>query len=101
VDELAGQVPLRVALRGFVPNPFNPRTVVYYDLPEPGRASVRVFNANGQLVRTLVDEEMPAGHHHVEWNGVDSSGGLVSAGVYFCKLEACGEVINGKMVLLE
>jgi hypothetical protein len=101
VDEPAEKVPTQVALRGVVPNPFNPRTVVYYDLPEPGRALLRVFNANGQLVRTLVDEEMPAGHHHVEWNGLDSGGDPVSAGVYFCKLVACGEVISGKMVLLE
>jgi flagellar hook assembly protein FlgD len=89
-----------VALRGFVQNPFSPKAVVYYDLPEPGRGLVRVFDANGQLIRTLVDEEISAGHHHVEWDGVYYSDDLVSAGVYFCKLEACGEVMTGKMILL-
>ena len=88
-------------LRPAVPNPFNSATVISFDLPKAGRVSVRVFNARGQLVRTLVDEEKAAGHHRVQWNGLDSGGDLVSAGVYFCKFEADGNVTTGKLVLLE
>ncbi len=64
------------------PNPFNPTTRIAYQLPENGRVRIRLFNALGQEVMTLVDEFMASGFYSVEFNA-----GQLSSGVYFYKME--------------
>ncbi|MDZ7361708.1 MAG: proprotein convertase P-domain-containing protein [candidate division KSB1 bacterium] len=73
------------------PNPFNPSTIISFALPEAGKVTVNIFNANGQLVRRLVDREMPAGRQTLRWNARDESGKLVAAGVYLYKI-----IVQGK-----
>jgi hypothetical protein len=70
------------------PNPFNPYTIVRYSLSERQRVSIRVYDAAGRLVRTLVDEERPAGVQQVYWHGVNDSGARVASGVYFITMRA-------------
>jgi len=72
------------------PNPFVSDTEIAFALPAAGRASLRVYDVRGRLVRVLVDGESPAGVRHVRWNGRDASGGAASAGIYFVKLNALG-----------
>jgi flagellar hook assembly protein FlgD len=61
-----------------------------------------VFTARGERVRRLVDGERPAGMvHQVAWDGRDDAGAVVGSGVYYCRLEAAGEVRLQKMVLLK
>ncbi|MEJ2721741.1 MAG: T9SS type A sorting domain-containing protein [bacterium] len=72
------------------PNPFNPTTTIRYSIKERGRVSLRIYNAAGQLVRTLVDEiQSPreAGYS-VLWNGRNDAGMPVASGVYMYKLTA-------------
>ena len=83
------------------PNPFNPTTEISLDLPVAGHVSLMVFNVLGQQVRTLVDNEMPAGSHLVSWDGTSSSGNAVSSGVYFYRLETGSFVETKKMMLLK
>jgi subtilisin-like proprotein convertase family protein len=73
------------------PNPFNPSTMISFALPEAGKVTVSIFNATGQLVRQLVDHEMPAGRQILRWNARDQSGKLVAAGVYLYRI-----VVQGK-----
>jgi len=68
------------------PNPFNPSTVIYFALPEAGKVTVRIYSETGQLVRALIDKEMPAGQHVVSWNGLNESGNTVAAGVYLYRI---------------
>ena len=97
--------PADFALLEARPNPFNPATEIAFTLPGlPGQTHqtvLRVFDARGQLVRTLVDDRLAAGSHRVAWDGRDGSGRVVSAGVYLYQLEAAGRVANGKMALLK
>ncbi len=73
------------------PNPFNPFTTLRFDLPQEGRASLRVYDMRGRLVRTLVGAEvMPAGSRVVTWDGVGDDGRPVGSGVYLVALEALG-----------
>jgi hypothetical protein len=81
------------------PNPFNPSTMISFALPEVGKVKVNVYNATGQLVRTLVDREMPAGRQNVRWNGRDQSGHLVAAGVYLYQIVVQKE--NGETAFSE
>jgi 5'-nucleotidase len=78
------------------PNPFNPSTVIRYALPSKARASLTVFNALGQVVKELVNENEEAGYHEVRFDGT----GLAS-GVYFYRLQAGSFVETKKLTLLK
>ena len=82
------------------PNPFNPRTVISYELATGGRVTLQVFDAAGRLVTTLVDGERGAGPHRAAWNGTDDSGREVGTGVYFYRLRQAGEIRTRKMTLI-
>jgi hypothetical protein len=84
------------------PNPFNPRTLIRYDLPSPAVVNLRVIDAAGRVVRTLVEAKAKGRGTHTEWwNGTDDRGRRVASGTYFYRLEAGGEILSRKMVLLK
>jgi hypothetical protein len=83
------------------PNPFNPFTIIRFDLPEPAYVKLQVFNLKGQLVKTLIEEDMNAGEQVVCWYGKNENNKLVSSGVYFYKLEAGEFSQTRKMILLK
>jgi hypothetical protein len=85
------------------PNPFNPTTTIRYSIASAGRVSLKIYNAAGQLVRTLVDEQqIPTGEgFSVDWDGTDNRGQVISSGVYFYKLSAKEYSETKKMVLLK
>jgi hypothetical protein len=85
----ASALPARFALHPNAPNPFNPATVITYDLPEQAAVRLRVFDVAGRLVRVLVaDQQAEAGRNKVTWDGRDDTGRCVAAGVYFCRMDA-------------
>ena len=94
-------LPLVTALSGNYPNPFNPTTVIGFDLKEAGVVSLEIFNIRGQKVFVLVNEYMPAGRYKVAWNGVDESGREVSSGVYFYRMRANEFLQTKRMILLK
>ena len=83
------------------PNPFNPSTSIGFTLPEAGNVKVSVYDMAGRLVSTLVDANMDEGVHVVDWDGTDSSGAMVSAGVYIYALESSDMVMTKKMILMK
>jgi hypothetical protein len=94
-------VPRRVTLAQNVPNPFNPSTSIKIGLPAGGRVELSIYDTAGRLVRTLVEGTLAQGFRSVEWDGTDGAGHRVSSGVYFYRLDAGGETITRKMVLLK
>jgi hypothetical protein len=80
------------------PNPFASGTAIHYTLPTAQRVTIRVYNVNGQLVRTLVDAAMPVGTHTATWNGQDGGGRDLGSGIYFVKF-ASGTVEKTDRVL--
>jgi len=83
------------------PNPFNPSTQVKFSLDRAGAASLRVYDARGHLVRSLVNEHLAAGPHSITWNGADDGGRPVASGVYFYRLEANGRTAERRMLLIK
>jgi hypothetical protein len=75
------------------PNPFRSRTTVSFSIPSTTHTSLTVYDASGRTVATLVDGEVSAGTHAVEWNAT------VPSGVYFCRLVASGETAGTRMVV--
>jgi len=94
--------PTGYALHGNVPNPFNPLTVIAYEMPVAAQVSLRVFDISGRLIATLKEGvSESAGRHEVTWTGRDHSGRQVSAGVYFFRMEAGSFAQTRRMVLVK
>lgn len=72
-------------IEGIYPNPFNPQTTIRLAMKQSGSASVKVYDVQGRLVRTLVEGELSAGRHDLSWTGVDNAGRSVPSGVYFVR----------------
>jgi predicted aconitase with swiveling domain len=78
------------------PNPFNYGTEINLIMPESGEVVVKVYTVTGQLVRALVNRELPRGYHTIQWNGRNQLGNIVAAGVYYCRMTVKGK--NGEAV---
>ena len=99
---LGGQaLPARFALGPNYPNPFNPSTIIPYQLAASSAVRLEVFNLLGQHIATLVDGERPAGFHTATWHAVDAAGRAVGAGVYIYRMTVGVESQTGRMVLLD
>jgi flagellar hook assembly protein FlgD len=62
---------------------------------------LRIHDARGRLVRTLVDEVLPAATHLRTWDGTDAAGRRVASGVYYCRLSGPGGAATRKLLLLK
>ena len=98
-EDLPG-LPVRAALFQNRPNPFNPATVIRYELARPGPASLQIYDLSGRLVTVLFHENREAGRYEVVWRGEDSNGRKVSSGVYFYRLQAGSFVETRRMTLI-
>ena len=86
------------------PNPFNPSTTINYNVDASGMVSLKVYDIMGRLVRTLVEGHRSSGNlagYNVVWDGKDSQGQQVSAGLYIYSLQTPGGNMTKKMVLLK
>ena len=83
------------------PNPFNPETTISYSVKEAAPVSIEIYNAKGQLVKTLVNEDKASGNYKVVWNGRDNNNQAVSSGIYFYKMQAGKYSSTKKMVLMK
>lgn len=83
------------------PNPFNPSTEIRFVLSRGGPATLRIYNARGELVRSLLAAELPAGETTIAWDGRADDGSVTGSGLYVYRLEAGGEVVTKKMMLLK
>jgi hypothetical protein len=70
------------------PNPFNPATTISYDLPSDALVNVVIYDALGQEIRYLVNEQHAAGRYSIQWDAKDQLGHSVGSGVYIAKIKA-------------
>ena len=83
------------------PNPFGKQTTISYQLPKTGLVRLNVYNITGQLLKTLINQEQPAGRYDVKWNGKDNQNKQVSAGVYIYRLNTGDKTQSRKMVVIK
>jgi len=81
VDEPVTEAPTQYRLEQNLPNPFNPATIIRFNLPQAERVHLAIYNLRGELVRTLVDGNLPAGAHAFTF---EASG--LATGVYFYRM---------------
>ncbi|MFC1525328.1 hypothetical protein ACFL6X_00780 [Candidatus Latescibacterota bacterium] len=102
-----GILPQEFALAQNYPNPFNPSTTIPFAIPVLDALAERlavpvrldIYNALGQKVRTLIDEDRDPGHYQARWDGRDAVGREVGSGVYVYRLRAGDRVRVQKMAL--
>jgi hypothetical protein len=82
------------------PNPFTPATTIRFTTPDPAHVVVAVYNVQGRLIRTLINDYVGAGEHAVVWDGKDEMGGDVAAGVYLYRLRYGDREESRKMLLV-
>ncbi len=89
-------MPVTFGLSQNYPNPFNPTTNISFDVPVASHVELSIFNVLGQKVETLVDQELEAGTHQVEW---DAS--RYSSGIYFYRISADNFTETKKMAFVK
>ena len=94
-------LPERFELGANYPNPFNPATIIPYQLAASSPVRLEVFNLLGQRIATLVEGEQPAGSHTARWQATDAAGRAVGAGVYLYRLTVGEAHQTGRMVLVD
>jgi hypothetical protein len=83
------------------PNPFNSQTVISFELPHTAETELNIYDSNGRLIKSLIDNEIrETGLHHVNWDGTNELGKVVVSGVYFYNLEA-GNFSKAKAMILK
>ncbi len=86
-------IPKDFVLSQNYPNPFNPSTTIEFSLPYASNVKLTVYNILGEVVNVLVNNQLAAGVHSVNWNSTNRTGNKMVSGVYFFELKANG---NGK-----
>ena len=89
------------ALGQSYPNPFNPETVIRFEIQFATHVRIDVYDVRGRHVRRLVDGILPSGQHSRLWDGRDDRGSELASGVYFYRLTAGGRSFTRKAVLLK
>jgi len=88
------QMPLGINMRSY-PNPFNATATIEFTLPEKNQVELSVFDILGRKVASLFYGEKPAGKNYARWDASDQA-----SGIYFCRIEACGDKAVRRMVLI-
>jgi len=96
IEEVENVIPTEYALFQNYPNPFNPSTVIKYQIPVESFTSIKVYDAIGKEVETLVNEPKQAGIYTVEWNSSNQS-----SGIYFYKITSGNFTAVRKMLFIK
>ncbi|MCK4527037.1 T9SS type A sorting domain-containing protein [candidate division WOR-3 bacterium] len=99
--ERDGNLPKVFALSQNLPNPFSDRTTIRFTLPKESNVSLKIYNVNGQLIKTLVNGHNNAGNYSVKWDGKDDNEKDVSKGIYFYRIEAGAFSEIKKMIMIK
>ena len=83
------------------PNPFNPWTTIEFEMPMEENVTIKIYDINGRLIKTLLDEKKPLGIHSVIWDGKNNSGNNVATGTYFYQIQMGNLLESKKMILLK
>jgi hypothetical protein len=94
-------IPEIFALGQNFPNPFNPITTIFYDLPIDSKIELVIYDILGRKVITLINGFQEKGYKTVQWKGLDQNGIKVSSGIYFYRLLSEDYMATKKMIFLK
>tara|TARA_Y100000588_G_scaffold395316_1_gene523106 strand:- start:32362 stop:34911 length:2550 start_codon:yes stop_codon:yes gene_type:complete len=99
--EKQSTVPVILELYYNYPNPFNSTTSIRFDLTKSEVISLDIFDISGHYITNLKKGYTQRGNYSIEWDGEDSEGNSISAGIYFCTLSFENKNITHKIILLK
>ena len=100
IDDDFDGITREFALYPNYPNPFNPETRIRFQLAENSHVRLMIYDVLGRKVRTLVSDRMTAGHHVLNWNGLNDAGADVASGMYVYRIKAGDFIAHRKMLLV-
>ncbi|MBN1154639.1 T9SS type A sorting domain-containing protein [candidate division KSB1 bacterium] len=100
-DDFSAAVPEELMLYNNYPNPFNPSTLINFDLKSQGDIQLSIYNVKGELVRNLAKGVYRAGSYSVIWDGCDSKGDIMPSGIYIYMLHTGNRLESRKMTLIK
>ena len=83
------------------PNPFNAGTMIRYELPQPAKVRLVIYNLLGQRVKSLVQGQQSEGKYSIHWNATSDAGRPVASGIYIYRITVDNYVQSRKMMLLK
>ncbi len=96
VEPINSQIPSSFALEQNYPNPFNPSTTIRYSIPNSAFVELKVYDGLGNLIQTLVSENLSAGNYEVQFNGAN-----LASGIYYYQIKAGEFSATKKLVLMK
>lgn len=99
-DPATPAMPRTPVLHAAAPNPFNPATVLRFEIPVGGPVRLAVHDARGRLVATLQDGHLAAGAGEMVWRGLDDAGRALPSGVYLARLTTGDQVAVRRVALV-
>jgi len=103
-DEIVVEVdfnPSDYSLAQNFPNPFNPNTIVQFQVPKPSDVTIKIYDMLGQEIRILFAGQVASGKYTIEWNGLNDSGERMSSGNYIYRMTAGDFADTKQMILLK
>jgi hypothetical protein len=86
---------------GVFPNPFTSQTLIRFEMPGAGKATLDIYSVSGQRIARLLDGEITAGTHEIIWDGTSAGGTKLSDGFYFFRILTDAGTASGKMLLAD
>ena len=83
------------------PNPFNPQINFSFQLNAADKIILKIYNIRGELVNTLINQNLAAGDHYFSWTGINCHNEAVGSGVYYYRMQSNVSQTSGKMLLLK
>ena len=96
IKQISSEIPDGFALLQNYPNPFNPVTKIKFNIPLTSNVSIRIFDIQGRVITTLVNDKLNGGTYETEWNAINTS-----SGVYFYRIESGNYTETKKMILVK
>ena len=93
--------PEKFILRNNFPNPFNPVTIIKYELLFDTYMELTIYDAQGRTVKNLINEKRYSGKSSIQWNAKDNYGQTVPSGIYFFVMKAGDFQKTNKMMLIK
>ncbi len=95
------KLPDKFELSQNYPNPFNPTTTIKFAIPIASNVILKIYNIQGQEVKTLVGDYLSEGFYEAEWDGKDEAGSQVASGIYVYRIQAGNFVQSKKLTFIK
>jgi hypothetical protein len=88
-------------LLSVVPNPFKEQAIIFYETSNDGHVNISIYNMQGKIVATLIDEHKTKGNHKITWYGTDNNGIEVNSGIYIVHFVGGGQSQSTRLLYIK